>query len=112
MRSGIRNLALLKSDYEDGLWSRQKIAENHSISAVTLWRVSKKEGWEYGKKRDQVMEKVSQASMNRLMSMRSDVLEEHALTVSLLREEIMVTEDMKELKIKYKLCLKNRNISQ
>jgi hypothetical protein len=98
MRSGIQNLALLKSDYEGGLCSRQKIAENHSISAVTLWRISKKEGWEYGKKRDQLMEEVSQASMNRLMSMRSDVLEEHALTLSLLREEIVVTEDMKELK--------------
>ena len=44
MRSGIQNLALLKSDYEGGLCSRQKIAENHSISAVTLWRVSKKRG--------------------------------------------------------------------
>ena len=50
MRSGIQNLALLKSDYESGLCSRQKIAENHSISAVTLWRISKKEGWEYGKR--------------------------------------------------------------
>ena len=35
MRSGIRNLALLKSDYEGGLCSKQKIAKNHSISAVT-----------------------------------------------------------------------------
>ena len=58
MHSGIQNLALLKSDYEGGLCSSQKIAENHSISAVTLWRVAKKEGWEYGKKRDQVMEEV------------------------------------------------------
>ena len=97
-RSGVDNLALLRCDYESGLSSKRKIAENHNVSSVSLWRYAKAGGWEYGKKRDQVMEEVSEASMNRLMSMRSDVLEEHALTLSLLREEIMVTEDMKELK--------------
>ena len=92
------NLALLRADYEMGLSSKRKIADKHQISSVSLWRYAKEGKWEYGKKRDQVMEQVSTTSVKRLMTMRADVMEEHALTLSLLREEIMVTEDMKELK--------------
>ena len=48
------NLALLRADYEAGLCSKRKVAENHNISVVTLWRYATEEGWEYGRKRDAV----------------------------------------------------------
>ena len=92
------NIAFLQADYEMGLKSKQKIAIEYQISTVTLWRYAKNGEWIYRKNMTKVMDEVSKASVKRLMEMRSDILEEHALTLSLLREEIMVTEDMKELK--------------
>ncbi len=97
-RSGVDNLALLRCDYESGLSSKRKIAENHNVSSVSLWRYAKAGGWEYGKRRDKVMEEVSQASVKRLMAMRADILEDHALSLSILREEIMESQDISEIK--------------
>ena len=95
---GAENLALLRADYEMGLSSKRKIAEKHQVSTVSLWRYAKEGRWEYGKRRDKVMEEVSQASVKRLMAMRADIVEDHALSLSILREEIMESQDISEIK--------------
>ena len=98
IRSAVNNLALIKTDYEDGLCSKRKIAELHSISTTSLWRYAKEYGWEYACRRNEVMREYSQMSAKRLMSQKEDLLEEHALALSQLREVLMMTEDMNELK--------------
>ena len=93
------NIALLRADYEAGLCSKRKIANSHNISEVTLWRYAKEECWEYGRKRDAVMEEVSELSVQRLMAQRGEVVEEHAITLTHLREELMNAEDLEEIKL-------------
>ena len=70
------NLAFLHSDYESGLSSKRKIAEKHEISNVNLWRNLKEGGWEYWKRRDQVMKAFSESSVFIMMTMRADDFEE------------------------------------
>ena len=99
VKAAADNLALIRADYEAGLCSKRKVALMHNISAVTLWRYATEEGWEYGLKRDAVMNEVSELSVQRLMAQRADVVEDHALALAQLREAVMHTGDMATLKL-------------
>ena len=98
IRTAVNNLALIKVDYENGLCSKRKVAELHSISTTSLWRYAKDYGWVYACRRNEVIDEFSQMSAKRLMSQKQDLLEEHALVLSQLREDLMMAKDMKELK--------------
>ena len=93
------NLALIRADYEAGLCSKRKVAHTHGISTVTLWRYAKDEGWEYGLKRDEVMQEVSDMSVQRLMAQRGEVIEEHAITLTQLREDLMHADNLQSIKL-------------
>ena len=96
--TAVNNLALIKVDYENGLCSKRKVAELHSISTTSLWRYAKDYGWVYACRRNEVIDEFSQMSAKRLMSQKQDLLEEHALVLLQLREDLMMAKDMKELK--------------
>jgi len=98
IRTAVNNLALIKVDYENGLCSKRKVAELHSISTTSLWRYAKEYGWVYACRRNEVIDEFSQMSAKRLMSQKQDLLEEHALVLSQLREDLMMAKDMNELK--------------
>ena len=98
IRTAVNNLALIKVDYENGLCSKRKVAELHSISTTSLWRYAKEYGWVYACRRNEVIDEFSQMSAKRLMSQKQDLLEEHALVLLQLREDLMMAKDMKELK--------------
>ena len=98
IRTAVNNLALIKVDYENGLFSKRKVAELHSISTTSLWRYAKEYGWVYACRRNEVIDEFSQMSAKRLMSQKQDLLEEHALVLSQLREDLMMAKDMNELK--------------
>ena len=93
------NLALIRADYEAGLCSKRKVAQKHGISTVTLWRYAKEAGWKYGMKRDAVMEEVSALSAKRLLAQREEILEEHAITLAKLREQLMDAEDLTAVRV-------------
>ena len=93
------NIALLRADYEAGLCSKRKISQIHNISEVTLWRYAKEECWEYGRKRDAVMEEVSVLSAKRLLTQREVILEQHAITLAKLREQLMDAEDLTAVRV-------------
>ena len=99
VKAAADNLALIRADYEAGLCSKRKVALMHNISTVTLWRYATEEGWEYGFKRDAVMEEVSELSVKRLMVQRGEVVEDHAITLTKLREELMHAEDLQAIKL-------------
>ena len=99
VKAAADNLALIRADYEAGLCSKRKVAHKHGISTVTLWRYAKEAGWEYGLKRDAVMEEVSELSVQRLMAQRREVIEDHAITLTHLRGELMNAEDLQAIKL-------------
>ena len=99
VKAAADNLALIRADYEARLCSKRKVAHKHGISTVTLWRYATEAGWEYGRKRDAVMEEVSELSVQRLMEQRGEVVEDHAITLTHLREELMNAEDLEEIKL-------------
>ena len=99
VKAAADNLALIRADYEAGLCSKRKVAHKHGISKVTLWRYATEAGWEYGLKRDAVMEEVSELSVQRLMAQRGEVVEDHAITLTHLREELMNAGDLEEIKL-------------
>jgi len=70
-KSAVDNLAFIRADYEGGLCSKRKIIQNHNISYVNLWRYAIEGNWKYGWKRDQLMQEVSETSVQRLMALRS-----------------------------------------
>ena len=94
-------------DYENGLCSKRKVAELHLISTTSLWRYAKEYGWVYACRRNEVIDEFSQMSAKRLMSQKQDLLEEHALVLLQLREDLMMAKDMKELKKVYKVYMRN-----
>ena len=98
-KSAADNLALIRADYEGGLCSKRKIAQNHNISSVTLWRYASEGNWKYGWKRDQLMQEVSEASVQRLMASRADTVEDHAIALASIREQIMNIDNAKDLKV-------------
>ena len=99
VKAAADHLALIRADYEAGLCAKRKLAQTHSISTVTLWRYATEAGWEYGRKRDAVMEEVTELSVQRLMAQRGEVVEDHAITLTHLREELMNAEDLQAIKL-------------
>ena len=81
----LRDIGALKADYEAGINSRVDIATKHGISAVTLWRYASKGKWSYGKMREEVLESLSQAAIERLSKLTESVIEEHVLLLSDIR---------------------------
>ena len=94
----LKNIGALKADYEAGINSRVDIANKHGISAVTLWRYASKWEWNYGRMREEVMESLSQAALERLCKLTETVIEEHVLLLSQMRKKMMTLDDPKEVK--------------
>ena len=94
----LKNIGALKADYEAGINSRVDIANKHGISAVTLWRYASKWEWNYGRMREEVMESLSQAALERLCKLTETVIEEHVLLLSQMRRKMMTLDDPKEVK--------------
>ena len=94
----LRDIGALKADYEAGINSKVDIATKHGISAVTLWRYASKGKWSYGKMREEVLESLSQAAIERLSKLTESVIEEHVFLLSDIRRKIMVLNDLKEVK--------------
>ena len=94
----LKNIGALKADYEAGINSRVDIANKHGISAVTLWRYSSKGKWSYGKMREEVLESLSQAAIERLSKITESVIEEHVLLLSDIRRKMIALNDPKEVK--------------
>ena len=81
-------LAKIRVDYEQAVGSQVAIAEKHKISRVYLWELAKKHGWQYGCDRETALAKFQSLANKRLDSARLDTIEEHALELSKLREEL------------------------
>ena len=94
----LKNIGALKADYEAGIYSRVDIATKHGISAVTLWRYASKWEWNYGRMREEVMESLSQAALERLCKLTESVIEEHVLLLSDIRRKMLALNDPKEVK--------------
>ena len=94
----LKNIGALKADYEAGINSRVDIANKHGISAVTLWRYASKWEWNYGRMREEVMESLSQAALERLGQLTESVIEEHVMLLSQMRRKMMTLDDPKEVK--------------
>ena len=94
----LKNIGVLKADYEAGINSKVDIANKHGISAVTLWRYASKWEWNYGRMREEVMESLSQAALERLCKLTETVIEEHVLLLSQMRNKMMTLDDPKEVK--------------
>ena len=74
------------------------IANKHGISAVTLWRYASRGKWSYGKMREEVLESLSQAAIERLSKLTESVIEEHVLLLSDIRRKMIALNDPKEVK--------------
>ena len=94
----LRDIGALKADYEAGISQKVDIAKKHGISAVTLWRYASKWEWNYGRMREEVMESLSQAALERLCKLTETVIEEHVLLLSQIRKKMMTLDDPKEVK--------------
>ena len=94
----LRDIGALKADYEAGISPKVDIAKKHGISAVTLWRYASKWEWNYGRMREEVMESLSQAALERLCKLTETVIEEHVLLLSQMRKKMMTLDDPKEVK--------------
>ena len=97
VKAAADNLALIRADYEAGLCSKRKVAHKHGISTVTLWRYATEGKWVYGKDRDHLMDMHSHQAYERLMGMRAEVIEEHAIELAKLRESLHKAETPSEL---------------
>ena len=94
----LKNIGALKADYEAGINSRVDIANKHGISAVTLWRYASKWEWNYVRMREEVMESLSQAALERLGQLTETVIEEHVMLLSQMRRKMIALNDPKEVK--------------
>ena len=94
----LKNIGALKADYEAGINSKVDIANKNGISAVTLWRYASKWEWNYGRMREEVIESLSQAAIERLSKLTESVIEEHVLLLSDIRRKIIALNDPKEVK--------------
>ena len=95
----LKNIGALKADYEAGRNSKVDIANKHGISSVTLWRYASKGKWSYGKMREEVLESLSQAAIERLSKLTESVIEEHVLFLSDIRRKMIAISDPKEVKL-------------
>ena len=94
----LKNIGVLKVDYEARINSRLDIANKYGISAVTLWRYANKGKWSYGKMREEVLDSLSQAAIERLSKLTESVIEEHVSLLSDIRRKIIALNDPKEVK--------------
>ena len=94
----LRDIGALKADYEAGINSRVDIANKHGISAVTLWRYASRGKCSYCKMREEVLESLSQAAIERLSKLTESVIEEHVLLLSDIRRKMIALNDPKEVK--------------
>ena len=94
----LKNIGALKADYEAGINSKVDVAKKHGISAFTLWRYASKWEWNYGRMREEVMESLSQAALERLGQLTESVIEEHVMLLSQMRRKMMTLDDPKEVK--------------
>tara|TARA_B100000686_G_C16449252_1_gene791148 strand:+ start:110 stop:313 length:204 start_codon:yes stop_codon:yes gene_type:complete len=60
----LKNIGVLKADYEVGINSKVDIYNKHVISTVTLWRYARKGKWSYGKMRGEVLESISKRPLS------------------------------------------------
>ena len=97
MKKVLQELKALRADYEAGLTSKLIISKKYNISPVTLWRYSTEGKWVYGKDRDHLMDMHSHQAYERLMGMRAEVVEEHAIALAKLRESLHRAETPSEL---------------
>ena len=94
----LKNIGVLKADYEVGINSKVDIYNKHVISTVTLWRYARKGKWSYGKMREEVLESLSQEAIERLGLLAETVIEEHVMLLSQMRKKIMAQDDPKKVK--------------
>ena len=97
MKKVLQELKALRADYEAGLTSKLGISKKYNISPVTLWRYATEGKWVYGKDRDHLMDMHSHQAYERLMGMRAEVIEEHAIELAKLRESLQRAESPSEL---------------
>ena len=97
MKKVLKELKALRADYEAGLTSKLSISKKYNISPVTLWRYATEGKWVYGKDRDHLMDMHSHQAYERLMGMRAEVIEEHAIELAKLRESLHRAETPSEL---------------
>ena len=97
MKKVLQELKALRADYEAGLTSKLSISKKYNISPVTLWRYATEGKWVYGKDRDHLMDMHSHQAYERLMGMRAEVIEEHAIELAKLRESLQRAETPSEL---------------
>ena len=97
MKKVLQELKALRADYEAGLTSKLSISKKYNISPVTLWRYATEGKWVYGKDRDHLMDMHSHQAYERLMGMRAEVIEEHAIALAKLRESLHMAETPSEL---------------
>ena len=97
MKKVLQELKALRADYEARLTSKLIISKKYNISPVTLWRYAIEGKWDYGKDRDHLMDMHSHQAYERLMGMRAEVVEEHAIELAKLRESLHRAETPSEL---------------
>lgn len=97
MKYAASDLSSLKTDYEAGLQTKKRIAEKYNLSTVTLWRYAREGSWVFGRDRDHLMDMHSHQAYERLMGMRAEVVEEHAIELAKLRESLYRAETPSEL---------------
>ena len=97
MKYAASDLSSLKTDYEAGLQTKKRIAEKYTLSTVTLWRYAREGSWVFGRDRDHLMDMHSHQAYERLMGMRAEVIEEHAIALAKLRESLQRAETPSEL---------------
>ena len=92
-------LAKIRVDYEQAIGSQVAIAKKHKISRVHLWELAKEFNWEYGVDRDKAIQKFQQIAQSRLNDSRMETIEEHAVELSRLREELGRITNIKQAKL-------------
>ena len=92
-------LGKIQNDYQEAMGTTVAIAKRHKISRVHLWELAKEYGWEYGSEKAKAIQKFQQLASIRLNDQRSDTIEDHALELSKLREQLTQVVNMKEAKI-------------
>ena len=92
-------LAKIRVDYEQAIGSQVAIAKKHKISRVHLWELAKEFKWEYGVDRDKAIQKFQQIAQSRLNDSRMETIEEHAVELSRLREELGRITNIKQAKL-------------
>ena len=92
-------LGKIKVDYEQAIGTTVAISKKHKISRVHLWELAKEYGWEYGSEKELAIQKFQNLAAARLNDSRYDAIEDHALELSKLREEVPRIATIKDAKV-------------